>query len=59
MTMRAGNTGGKRQPRPSGVGRVRSKAFSWSAMLKLPTLNQTRFRIGSREVGDLWMDTNP
>jgi hypothetical protein len=51
--------GSKPRPRQPEARQVRYKAFSWSMALKLPTLNQTRFRIGGRGLGDLWMDTKP
>jgi hypothetical protein len=51
--------GGKPRLRQLDARLVRYKVFSWSMALKLPTLNQTRFGIGGRGWGDLWMDTKP
>jgi hypothetical protein len=59
MTALVENSSGGRKFRHPGTRCVRSRAISWTRGLKLPTLNQTRFRIGSLGMGDLWMDTNP
>jgi hypothetical protein len=51
--------GSGRRPPPSGAGRGRYQAFSWLLAMRLPILNQTRFRGGSRGLNELRMNLTP
>ena len=47
---------GKR--RHSEADQAQSGAFSWSRVMNLPILKQTRFRSVNCELNEPWMDTN-